>query len=532
MRTNFIAVVLATTLAGCTSLSTREDLRPEAGAALTGVPYSLPMLQFDLAMTRSLAQCVDPVSGKPNVKFTLTVEATPRYPAGETYVIDYRQLSGWTKVTGLTVEFQENSNVLKSVNATAEDRTGAIIGNAIKSSIGIASLIGGIPLPSGAPLINGRPPAPRGMIVCVEGKKGSQAKLDEVTVATEDVKSKTKSLKAVTAAVDGLSARQAALSDSDRADLTKKLGEQKAAIKALADANEALDELKSEISYTVKTTWPRSFGETDKTFPASGPGLARLASLVKWAAADSSPNAGENRCDDQGKLGECIASKLESYLILWPNNDDTRGPAASVTARNSPAVAVAGSTVGGLLVRPPIHGHLIVCAATDTGCTEDSPKVVFRSDDTAIPQLGSLRFLPFRNEAFQNNALTLLLTPTGDLSKIEYKNSKAQGEEASATVLSAVNDLRGYMDARAKQRAAEEKLAHDSLTAERSDEVAAIQFEIDKAKKQKELVDATTPAADNSAIVSLQAQSAEINARVALLQAQLAEKQAQAALAQ
>lgn len=540
MRTCFIAVVTSCLLSGCTSLSSREDLRPAEGAALTGVPYSLPMLQYELALTRSLAQCVDPVSGKPHVKFTLTVEATPRYPAGETYVIDYRDLAGWTKITALTVEFQENSNILKSVNASAEDRSAAIIGNAVKSSLGIASLIGGIPLPSGAPLINGHPAPATGMLVCAEDRKdasgkiikGAQSKLDAVTLAADDVKNKTAALKALTAAVDALSARQSALSDADRADLTKKLREQQAAIKALAKSNEALAEVRSAISYTFKTAWPRSFKEEDKAFPAEGPGLAKLAALVTWTTADGSPNAVDNRCDNQAQAGECISRKLDAFAMLWPNNEDGRAEADGPTARNSPTVQVAKARVGGLLVRPPVHGRLIVCAASDIGCTEDSEKLVFRGDDVAIPQLGSLRFLPFRNEMFQNNALTLAVTATGQLAKVEYKNSKAQGEELSSTVLGAVNDLRGFMDARVAHRVAEEKSARDELAAERADELAAIQFEIDKAKKLKEEIDAKSPAADNSSIVSLQAQTAEINARVALLQAQLAERQAMEALQQ
>jgi hypothetical protein len=520
-------IAAASLLASCTSLSTREDLRPPAGTALTGVPYSLPMLQYDLAITRSLAQCVDPLTQQPHVRFTMTVEATPHYPAGETYVIDYRKLAGWTKITALTIEFQENSNILKSVNASAEDRTGAIIGNSVKSALGIASIIGGIPAVPGAAPGNGS----AGMMICVEGDKGGQAKLDAVTLATDDVTAKTGKLRALTEAVDSLSARQSALSDSDRADLTKKVTEQRAAIKALAKSNEALAEANLEVGYTVKTSWPRSLNETDKRFPANGPGLARIASLIAWKASDGSANAKDNRCDDQAKLAECIAHKLKASAMLSSSSEDTR-KTADETFKDRPTVQVAGVLVDGLLVRPPIRGRLLVCAATDAGCAEGMDQLVFRSDDVAIPQLGSLRFLPFRNEAFQNNALILLVTPSGELAKVEYKNIKAQGEELSATVLGAVNDLRGFMDARTKQQGAEEKAAHDALAGERADEIGAIQFEIDKGKKQKELIEATTPTADNSGIVSLQAQTAEINARVALLQAQLAERQARAALEQ
>jgi hypothetical protein len=522
------ALVLVLVLAGCTSsLAARQDLRPPEGAALTGAPYSLPMLQYDLKITRTLAQCTDPVTKKPSLKFAMTVEATPRYPAGETYVIDYRQLGGWTKTTDFAIEFQDNSNILKSINATVEDRTAEIASNVVKSAVGVASLINGIPVASGAP--GNR--VQHGMMVCAPGPDGAQAKLDAIKVATNDVKDKTPKLKAATAAVDALSSRSSSLSDSDRTALTKKVAAQATAVKALAASQEALDERTSNLSYVEKATWPRKFADTDGVLEVAGPGLAKLTALVGWAQADGSPNASENQCDDGTKLDQCVAKKLGAMITLSPDNDDERANAPAATAKNSPSVVVSGTAVEGVLVRPPVHGRLLVCAASDAGCSEDSDKLVFHGDDAAIPQLGSLRFLPFRNEAFQNNALTLVLTPSGDLSKVEYKNLKAQGEVLSGAVLSAVNDVRGFADSVKKERSAETKQSHDDLVAERADEIAAIQFEIDKAKKQKELADATQPA-DAAGIAPIEAQTAQLKAHIALLQAELQDRQAAAALQQ
>lgn len=512
-------------LEACTSLSTRADLLPKTPSdeAMIGAPYSLPMLQYDLAVSRTLAQCTDPVTKLPALKFTMTVEATPRYVAGETYAIDYRRLSGWTKTSALTIEYQENSNILKSINASVEDRTAEIAGNVVKTGLGIASLVGGIPLPAAAP--EGSLLTPKYMLICANG---AQKLLDAVTLATAAVKDRTGKLKAATAAVDALSSRISALSDADRATLTRKIDEQGKAVKALAEAQAVLDEMTAAISYRVRLSWPRQLDETDQRFTPAGVGFERLAALVTTQAANGTENATDNRCDDQD-VRRCMSKKLTAAARLAPAIEETRSTGASAGQKGSLAVKTSGTSVEGVLVRPPLHGRLLVCGASDTDCAEDDPRLVFRSDDAAVPQLGTLRFLPFRNKVFQNNSLVLSLTTSGDLVRVDYKNLKAQGEVLSTAALAAIKDVRAFADASAKRSAALEKEAHDTLVADRAAEIAAIQFELDKYKKQKELADAMAP---TTTTVTLQADAAEVSARVALLQAQLAERQAQAALQQ
>ncbi|MCG2841207.1 hypothetical protein L6Q21_09470 [Sandaracinobacter sp. RS1-74] len=512
-------------LAGCTSLSTTADRSTGAtNKALVGVPYSLPMLQYDIKITRTLAQCVDPTTKIPALKFTMTAEATPHYVAGETFVIDYRRLAGFTKITSFAIEYQESSNILKSINATAEDRTAEIIGNTVKTAVGIASLAAGVPgvskAPDGTPLT-----APGGILVC--GPK-TQGLLDAVTLAADNVKTKAEALKKATANVDALASRAASLSDADKTELTKRVGLQTDAIKALATAQSALDQAKDKISLVTAIRWPRAMDDDADMFLAEGAAMAKLTRLVAWSAPVPGADLADNACDAADQVSACVSKKLGIFVKL---DRFVAAPeiASPGKGRRSPIQEVSNDAAKGVFIRPPVQGRLLICGdVSQSDCREDGPVLLLKSDDVSVPQLGTLRFLPFENHAFQNNALVLTLAASGDVSKLEYKNLKAQGESASAAALAAVTDIRGFADSLSAKRAADKKAAADAIVADRTGQLAAIQFEIDRLQKENTLTALQEP----SAIAVMQNETAERNARIALLQAILSERQAEAALLQ
>lgn len=533
-------VLALATLSGCTSLHTSTDVTTAASnVAVTGVPYSLPMLQYEVKITRALAQCVDPADKKSDaLKFAMTIEAAPHFVAGETFVIDYRKLSNFTKISSFSIEYQEKSNILKSINASVEDRTAEIAGNVIKSAIGIASLAGGIPLPPGSKPLDGSPPPPLGQITC--GPKTNQL-LSNLTVAAGKLKIAGEALKKATASVEELAARAAILSDGDKTTLTKRVSVQAAAIRALAVAQAAYDEAKASVSVVTIVRWPRTtdvFGEPQLPDPAA---KTKFSRLLAWKAGSTGANAKDNGCDSAAQLGDCLGRKLTVLLKLDPLV--TLAPAAPAAPalqegrkqptpmpRTQETVTASSGGAAGVFVRPPVAGRLLVCANNETSvCGDDGPDLLLRADDAQIPQLGTLRFLPFTNGVFQNNALVLVLADTGNVAKFEYKNLKASGESASAALQGAITDLRGYADARAAKRDEDEKAAASAVTSVRAAELATIQFEIERLQKQKTLADLTQPPAV-STTVAIQAQTAEIEARIANLKAQLAERQAQAAL--
>ena len=154
-----LAVVVSLLLGGCstTHITAYKDgegptLVVGSGAsvetAYAGAVHYLPMVQFNLTVTRTLAQCSSPVAGggKPqsNIRFEYKVRAEPSYIPGERFVLDYESISSWTKTGDLTLETYDNG-VLKSLNSTVADESAAIAGNLVATGVGIAKLVTGVP---------------------------------------------------------------------------------------------------------------------------------------------------------------------------------------------------------------------------------------------------------------------------------------------------------------------------------------------------------------------------------------------------
>jgi hypothetical protein len=137
------------------------------------------------------------------------------------------------------------------------------------------------------------------------------------------------------------------------------------------------------------------------------------------------------------------------------------------------------------------------------------------------PQLGQLRYLPFRNRAFEANALSLVLREDGSVEKFEYKKTRAAGAAAA----SAASDAIGQVEARLAQR---EKEAAANRKAAREEAIADLQFRIDGLTKQAALLKLQTPDAQ----LTVKDETARIQTETALLEAQLAYRKAEAAVAQ
>lgn len=134
------ALLLATTaafgLSACstTRLETRLDnVEPTAlDQARKGVSYALPMRRYDIVITRRLAKCRvsnkdSPETFRPEIVFVTSATATSALVPGERYLIDYEALGSDTKTTDFKIEFHPGSDILKTVNASADDQTGDII---------------------------------------------------------------------------------------------------------------------------------------------------------------------------------------------------------------------------------------------------------------------------------------------------------------------------------------------------------------------------------------------------------------------
>lgn len=186
--------------------------------------------------------------------------------------------------------------------------------------------------------------------------------------------------------------------------------------------------------------------------------------------------------------------------------------------------AMDGVSDGGLFVRPPEVGLFEACRnGGKQAAVCPSERRIARLEGLSAPQLGQLRFLPFRSAMFEAASLSLELREDGSIVKFEYKRPRAAAASASA----AVKDALGQYVAYGEKRDAAAKAA---VVNARAEELAGLQFEIDRLTKQKALVQAQA-VEQPDALAAVRAETAAIEAQVALLNAQLAQSKAEAALA-
>lgn len=163
MRAIALPLSCALVLAGCAHLDTQPERRITAttGTALAGITYSLPMVQYEITATRTLTECPDAIVFKKQptglyngkLKIEAKAEAKTEHIAGERYRIDHIQLNGLFKTSNFAIEYQPGgSDLLKSINATVEDHSAEVIGNAVKAGLAIYAVASG---PAGAVALAG-----------------------------------------------------------------------------------------------------------------------------------------------------------------------------------------------------------------------------------------------------------------------------------------------------------------------------------------------------------------------------------------
>ena len=160
-RWKVIALAVGALLGGCTHIETHADLTmTDASHALSGMPYSLPMVQYQITTTRTLTTCPHVLHGldglytagktpvsvyDAGLSVSVTATAKQRYVRGETYVVDYSKLSSWLKSTSFGIEVYPLTGTLKSIDVSAEDQTGTVVGDVVKVAVVGASLAAGGP---------------------------------------------------------------------------------------------------------------------------------------------------------------------------------------------------------------------------------------------------------------------------------------------------------------------------------------------------------------------------------------------------
>lgn len=300
---SLMATSAAILLAGCaTHLSTSPDRDVTApGLAVAGTPYSLPMLQYDITLTRSLTACPTltefQAGGAPlatgSVGLAVKAEVKPHYIPGESYTVDFSTLASPFRTSAFAIETYE-SGTLKSINVSGEDKTDEVIKDSVKLGLAVVSLAGGNPgalfggtnqlalmstksaagIRKSIPLIKkpktldekladmlgGLPPQP--IVVCTKAARDLLEAADTQGAArkahTTELQARTKRVAALTV-VTGAKAAEKSHVDAlqkayeDQADSEAAL---QAALDAETDATDALSDART-------VAWPRAYGDGD-----------------------------------------------------------------------------------------------------------------------------------------------------------------------------------------------------------------------------------------------------------------------------
>lgn len=358
-------LTLGLAAAGCTHLAITPDrvVGDNANQAVSGVPYSLPMLQYEMKISRTLTACPEVVElpagddgrvGKyrtDGTQLALGVTATGALIPGERYRVDYSKLDSAFKTTSFAIEYQTGSDLLKSVNVSVEDHTGEVIANTVKAGLAATSVLAGPPgvvaaaeLATAAAkkntasdkanfiakiaglsevdktsswkaklaqdaelrrkliaLVDSAAPL-RPIFVC---SAPTSKKVERWSVAAKEIKDATKKLKDLTAEVDQYTkiATIKALSSGLRKQLSDKAVELVNANLDLETKKKTLAEMEEALGVTQSVTWPTQFSEykSEDLAPLAADDLARLTGLF-----DATPE--QARVIDPNALASALAA--------------------------------------------------------------------------------------------------------------------------------------------------------------------------------------------------------------------------------
>lgn len=455
---------IAVFVCGCTTQLKVNRYFDQNNLPTAGAPYSLSFTQYEITVTRRLTQCSskgnpddpDPDKREPKpidlqVGVQVEMKSTEARDPMRNYVIDLESLNSFFKTTSATVAYYD-SGAIKSLNASAEDKTGEFVA----SVVGIASKLIGAGV-TGPMLLGAK--RTRGCTNEIQQKlldlNSLQAKITERTSRIDALSSELIKLNTVLGA-----AAKDITSSPARAQLGKltvQLVEQMSKLAAETRASRPLLDAVSE-SKTFK--WPLD-GETFWTTSPVIPNLDREL-YRSWINDKGMPKDTETQGDTD--LYNQLAAKSAIYLILQPV--DTFG-------RNEPCGKTCSDDLeSGFKYRLPAYGRLLVCP--DKNCHNDN--IFHKGDVEMISQLGHVYALPLKSAMFSTKAVSATFAENGTPTSLGVTSTAAS--DKAATTFSALADLATTAHkTRAEQELNDLKVKTDLLKAKKdyADATAALQ---------------------------------------------------------
>lgn len=525
------ALMTLLSLCGCTTQLETQKIATSSGAITEGVTYQLPRLIYTVDVTRTLATCG--TSDTP-LQFDIASKASSSIVADEPVVISYTELANAMKTTDFSLELYP-SGVLKSVNATIEDRTAAIATEGFKAAASIAKMVIGLP-PAAGPGV-----AARNYLTCTPAAEKLLASLPALRAIAKSAEASEKAAAKTVSDFEEAN-KGSPLSEAKIAELKKLSDAKSAATVAKTAANKALSETGASLTLLSQVQFTPEVGTTAlaNTLVQARDGKAKPEDLLElrfevqhgeWFAIPLNdrlePDVTRARWIDEKIKADLthyaqVMSDLPSQALLeqlrnadvvitsQPLNKEsgaTNGLAAATTCQT-------GGSACGVLYRTRAPARLRICTRgdLDTLPTPDrcqalagASKALLFSEDKAIPQLGHLMSLPLRNRLLENNSLSAEFAEDGGLVKFSYRKPKAKAEVALQTVNSGLtsladviafekgSELRALQEQKAIAEArlglvnANKPLQPSEVTA-LNNEGSLLQAQIDKTQKQIDLI--------------------------------------------
>lgn len=457
--------ICAFLLSGCATDLRVSPLRPESAS---GIAYNLPFTQFTVTSKWTVTSCT------PTMDVTVKVEAVAgsAEDGSHSYVIDPGSIQTATNVASLKVTYQNGTNLIDSINESAEDQTGTVISNVATGVAKIALAVIGAPVPDPHAAPSEAPP------VCSqktsEALKNSKALTAQLKALTDRVSDATDRVKLLAAKATQMGP---AVDDATKKALGDAIDTLNDLTAQQTDLTNQLSDAQKPLTFSLTEYWPKDV----KTFSAN-PGM-QLPSMVvaKWTDQPVS-----------GLSGSTV------YFAIERTGSFGRDPARPGDAGEPP------ESYKGIRYWIPAQGRMVAC--DQNPCTSTDPAHVLVKVDTRISQLGYIGILPVHTRPFGSSTFAASFDSSGGLKSAGYEQKTAPAVGISSAFSSSASAVSPIITA----------LGPTATLNRQADELAAEK----KVKDSITALQADPNAATSLAAKALDADTALINARIANLQAQ------------
>ncbi|GAB7552253.1 hypothetical protein NRB_17550 [Novosphingobium sp. 11B] len=377
------AIAALALLSGCVGklATTPNRAVTSLGMARPGTSYALAKVQYDVKLSRALAECpgefADNDPTKPTaLKFKIAVTATPSYVAGESYDIDYSKLPGWLRTASFELKLYPNGT-LKSLGASAEDRSAETISGVIKTALSAATVLAAAPFAD-----NGRPPKGGAdlMIGCTKAARALVHEADDLDKRLKEAKTTFEALQ-TRAEYFKAAGTARVLNAAAKARFLQLLDDMWDAERKLNGLKARQEQVAGKLGVSESFTWSGGItsAPAEDAHPLSAANTAKLALLVERVSLEPPSEPVEADSERRRLLPECYGSDSDAstclrkqlnlragvhlYRDLEPCTDGGNPECLTMLPDSDKTLVAArdGKADSGVFIREAMEGQLLFC---------------------------------------------------------------------------------------------------------------------------------------------------------------------------